>query len=40
MKSIIIEGETDFDFKPRPRWPLDPDANIKEPILKILEKKE
>ena len=26
------EGESDLNFKPRPRWPLDPDAHIKNPI--------
>jgi len=38
-EKYIIEGQTDFDFKPRPRWPLDPDANIKEPIFKNIGKK-
>ena len=26
------EGETNLDFKPRPRWPLDPEAHYKKPI--------
>ena len=26
------EGETNLDFKPRPRWPLDPEAHYINPI--------
>ena len=26
------EGSTELDFKPRPRWPLDPDAHFKNPV--------
>ena len=26
------EGETNLNFKPRPRWPLDPEAHYKNPI--------
>ena len=26
------EGETKLDFKPRPRWPLDPEAHYMNPI--------
>ena len=38
-EKYIIEGHTDFHFKPRPRWPLDPDANNKNPIFKTIGKK-
>jgi N6-L-threonylcarbamoyladenine synthase len=34
-----FEGETDLNFKPRPRWPLDPDAHISNPIIKNVGKK-
>ena len=34
-----FEGETDLNFQPRPRWPLDPDAHINNPIFKIVGKK-
>ena len=31
-EKYIYEGETNLNFKPRPRWPLDPDAHQKNPI--------
>ena len=34
-----FEGETDLNFQPRPRWPLDPDANNNNPIFKTIGKK-
>ena len=34
-----FEGETDLNFQPRPRWPLDPDAHTNNPIFKIVGKK-
>jgi N6-L-threonylcarbamoyladenine synthase len=34
-----FEGETDLNFQPRPRWPLDPDAHSNNPIFKTVGKK-
>ena len=34
-----FEGETDLNFQPRPRWPLDPDAQSNNPIFKTVGKK-
>ena len=31
-EKYVSEGETDLNFKARPRWPLDPDAHHKNPI--------
>ena len=31
-EKFVSEGETDLNFKARPRWPLDPDAHHKNPI--------
>ena len=32
------EGSTKLDFKPRPRWPLDPEAHLKNPIQTVVGK--
>ena len=32
------EGSTNLEFKPRPRWPLDPDAHYTNPIQKTVGK--
>ena len=34
-----FEGETDLNFQPRPRWPLDPNAHSNNPIFKTVGKK-
>ena len=34
-----FEGETDLNFQPRPRWPLDPDAHSNNPIFITVGKK-
>ena len=37
-KKYINKGESNLNFKPRPRWPLDPNANLINPIHKNIGK--
>ncbi len=38
-EKYFFEGETDLNFQPRPRWPLDPDTHSNHPIFKTVGKK-
>ena len=38
-EKFINLGSSKLDFKPRPRWPLDPTAHLLNPTMKIVGKK-
>ena len=38
-EKFLNDGKSELDFKPRPRWPLDPKAHLLNPIMKKVGKK-